>query len=308
MRYHEIINEIHHVLKRGQEPDSPFEKEDTITVYHGFRDIDDAILVAKYGTSGAKRANRVYSYESDNNPKGLFVTPDLETAKEFGSVVFEFDSNMSELEPPVWPSGGYTVQGGYSQYWGHGREGRAKRASRQRDLRLQHKSDERNPEWIKQSDDPLLAMTLAGMGERQALFVGHLNPKRIKRVYLRDFDRKTYTYTSDWYSLSPKEFLEKYPSDEYEKNEKFRDTKDKVFEPDEKFDGETFIERMSKRYGGRINIEESLGNIWEAYVLDSKTNKGHAFNQQFKMFLWPKQIPDAFNWFKRKYGIKKGGD
>lgn len=304
MRYHEIINEIHHQLT--QEPEQPFKKDDTITVYHGFRDIDDAILVGKYGTSGAKRANRVYSYESDNNPRGLFVTPHLKTAKEFGSVVFEFDSVMSELEPPVWPGGSYTVQGGYSQYWGHGREGRAKRAKAQTSLRQSYR-DEKNPEWMRNSDDPLLAKTLAGMGEQQALYIGHLNPNRIKRVYLRDFDRKTFTYTSDWYDISLKEFLEKYPSNEYEKTEKFRDATSKVFGADEQFNGEQFLQKIKQKY--RLDDpDETLANIWGVYVLDAKQNKGHAFKQQFEMFLWPKQMPDAFNWFKKRYGTNKGGN
>lgn len=304
MRYFEIINEIHHQLRIEKEPTEPFKTEDTITVYHGFRDIEDAVLIAKYGTSGAKRANRVYSYEFDNNPYGIFVSPYLNTAKDFGSVVFEFDAKMSELEPPVWPGGTWTGQGGLSQYWGHGREGKAKRSTAQKLLRQKYREEE-NPEWIRNSDDPLLANTLGGIGEPQALFVGHLNPNRIKKVHLRDYDRKTNSYTSDWYSISAKEFLEKKSSDEYEKSEKIHDVRSKAFEPDEKFNGETFVKRMSEKYNGKINVEHSLGNMWKVYVLNSKTNRGQMFKQHFNMYLWPKQMPDAFNWFKKKYGTKK---
>lgn len=120
MKIFDIINEEHFNLSQNEEPTKPFKNDDTITVYHGFRDIDDAILTAKHGTSGALRASRVYSYENDNNPKGLFVTPNLKTAKEFGLTIIEFDARFDELEPPVWPSGSYTGYGQYSQYWVEG--------------------------------------------------------------------------------------------------------------------------------------------------------------------------------------------
>ena len=134
MKIFDIINEEHFNLSSNEEPTKPFKNDDTITVYHGFRDIDDAILTVKHGTSGALRVSRVYSYESDNNPKGLFVTPNLNTAKNFGNTIIEFDSRFDELEPPVWPSGSYTGYGQYSQYWGRGREGRAKRSKAQTQL------------------------------------------------------------------------------------------------------------------------------------------------------------------------------
>lgn len=299
MRINEIINEMHHVLQVGKEPDAPFDKSDTITVYHGFRDIDDAILIGKYGTSGAKRVSRVYSYENDNNPRGLFVTPYLKIAERFGNIIFEFDARFIELEPPVWPGGSFTVQGGLSQYWGHGRAGRANRSTAQQNLRKTYR-EKSTEEFIKNSDDPLLAMTLTGMGESQALFIGHLNSNRIKRVHLRDIDRKTRSYTSDWYSISLGEFLEKFPSDKYEKTEKFMDAESKIFQPDEQFDGNEFLIRLSKEFGYG-NIETSLGNIWKIEILHSKKNAIQNFKSTFDIWLWPKQMPDAFNWLKKKY-------
>ena len=138
------------------------------------------------------------------------------------------------------------------------------------------------------------------MGESQALFIGHLNSNRIKRVHLRDIDRKTRSYTSDWYSISLGEFLEKFPSDKYEKTEKFMDAESKIFQPDEQFDGNEFLIRLSKEFGYG-NIETSLGNIWKIEILHSKKNAIQNFKSTFDIWLWPKQMPDAFNWLKKKY-------
>lgn len=307
MKIFDIINEEHFNLSSNEEPTKPFKNDDTITVYHGFRDIDDAILTVKHGTSGALRVSRVYSYESDNNPKGLFVTPNLNTAKNFGNTIIEFDSRFDELEPPVWPSGSYTGYGQYSQYWGRGREGRAKRSKAQTQLRNQYRTDNKK-DYIKNSDDPLLAYTLTNMGETQALYVGHLNPNRIKAIHLRDIDPSTRSYTSDWYTLSPDQFLEKYKNFDLEKNKKAIEIYDRIYKPDDVFDPNTFVNNLKQKYSGYGDIDDILEKMWTYYVLGSKTNKGQAFKEYFTQFLWPKQIPDAFNWFKRKYGIKKGGD
>lgn len=84
---------------------------------------------------------------------------------------------------------------------GRGREGRAKRSKAQTQLRNQYKTDDNKQDYIKHSDDPLLAYTLTNMGESQALYVGHLNSNRIKAIHLRDIDPSTRSYTSDWYTL-----------------------------------------------------------------------------------------------------------
>ena len=68
MKLRELISEIHHDytnMKYDTET-SPLKAGDTITVYHGYNDYNNAILTAKYGISGAEKANRVYSYEFDN--------------------------------------------------------------------------------------------------------------------------------------------------------------------------------------------------------------------------------------------------
>jgi hypothetical protein len=104
--------------------EEPLKDNDTIRVYHGFNDFDDAIIAVKYGLSGKEKARRIYSYEANNNPYGLFVTLDFEKAKDFSHprkdgtvVVFELNVKVSDLEAPVWPGGAFTTPGQYSQYW-----------------------------------------------------------------------------------------------------------------------------------------------------------------------------------------------
>ena len=75
--------------------------------FHGFHDVSEALTAAKHGLSGAEKADRRYSYEFSNNPKGLFVTMSLDVAKEFTSkVIMEFVAREDQLEAPVWPGGG----------------------------------------------------------------------------------------------------------------------------------------------------------------------------------------------------------
>jgi hypothetical protein len=290
MKISEILAEAHYNLPSREMPDAPLKNEDTITLYHGFRSLNDAILITTKGASGAEFASRVYSYESDNNPKGLFVTPDLKTAQEFGDTVIEFTCKMTDLEPPVWPSGSFTVQGGISSYWGHGREGVAKRRQAQQRLRGEIRSSDK--EIVSQSDDPLLADTLLNMGERQALFVGHLNPSQITAVY-------SYTTTYTPIKQSREEFLETHKNFELDKSESNRVVKYRVFAPDEKFDGDELLKRM--KYP---DIEDSFGSLWRNEILSKPTNKGQHFKRTFNQWLWPAQMPDAFIWFRKKYGSK----
>lgn len=100
----------------------PFKDNEKYIVYHGFRNITDAWKTLKYGLTGQVNVPRTYSYESQNNPYGLFVTLNQKDAGEFSStfgeaVIIEFIAEGSELEAPVWPGGSYTVQGEYAQYW-----------------------------------------------------------------------------------------------------------------------------------------------------------------------------------------------
>ena len=107
--------------------ENPIKETDKIRVYHGFSQFRNGLLAAKYGITGKERAKRVYSYESGNNPKGLFVTTDFKVAKEFSSgtpfVIVEFDTLYNNLESPTWVGGrGYYVQGEYTQSFKSGDE------------------------------------------------------------------------------------------------------------------------------------------------------------------------------------------
>ena len=56
--------------------DRPVLKDsDYIRVFHGFRDMEDAIAACRYGISGKSRVGRVYSYEADNNPTDYLLQP-----------------------------------------------------------------------------------------------------------------------------------------------------------------------------------------------------------------------------------------
>ena len=101
----------------------PLKDTDVVRVYHGFYDNKYAYQFCKYGASGKELTSRVYSYESNNNPYGLFVTSNFKKAKDFSrpynglAVIIEFNARVKDLEAPVWPGGGYTVQGQMSHYW-----------------------------------------------------------------------------------------------------------------------------------------------------------------------------------------------
>jgi len=108
--------------QKSWEINDPFKDDEEYYVYHGFADTADAWNTLKKGLSGSEKVPRKYSYESQNNPMGLFVTLNRKTAQEFSSthgesVIFELLVSGKDLESPVWPSGSYTVQGQMAEYW-----------------------------------------------------------------------------------------------------------------------------------------------------------------------------------------------
>ena len=298
MRAYQFVPEAHYNLSKNDKLTDPLKSDDTVTVYHNFRDINDAITVINHGLSGAGKVNRTYSYEADNNPNGLFVSPDFKTVDNFGNIIIEFVAQVKDLDPPVWPGGSYTVQGGMSQYWGHGREGKIKRKGAQQSLRQQYRSDANVPDEVKQSDDPLLAYTLTQMWESQALFVGHLNPADISRIFVRKDNR-----VHSWEEVSKEEFLQrnqKYVNDPKAKNT----AKYKVFAPNDVFNPEQFKANLSTKFRGD-NMDDLLERIWNGYVLSKPNNRGYHFSQFMDRYLWPKQMAPAFRWFAKTYGNGK---
>jgi len=263
--------ETHHQLDSTE----PLKKGDTLTVYHGFNDINDAINLATQGLSGKVRAKRRYSYEAATNPKGLFVTLDVKTAEKFiGSdgVVVEFVAKYEELEPPVWPSGSYGIQGQYVQVF----KSNIERIKAKKKFEMEFKQNKDLPSFVRESDNPYMAYLLFVSTENQALFVGDLNPSRIKAFYVKGK------------KITPDEFANEYGSGE---------KSDKLFMPEDKFDPDVFWERLLKRHP--YLKFENLKNIKD--TIKKSRNPKVEFLNAFGYYLWPKQYLPAMLWLDKMF-------
>ena len=242
---YERLNEVRVITNTESKP---LKDTDSVLVYHGTSSTE---LVKKWitkGLTGDTKANRTYSYEFNNNPKGLFVTPDLDTAKEFGTLIIEFHAAVSDLESPVWPSGTFTGQGQMSGMFNSDEE---REAERKRIRDIQSKSGD---DHIKQSDRPELAAILMGGGERQALFIGDLNPKFVKAVWIKDEpDKSKSTYTR----VNINAFLNmlnnnKLDNIQYNRGGLSDENRDLVIKPREYLTGDEFVQRIINRYPERM--------------------------------------------------------
>lgn len=287
----------------------PVKKGDTFRVFHGFRETADAVAVAKYGLSGKSKANRAYSYEFNNNPKGLFVTLNKKVAEEFcGSYgvqcIIEFNCTFIDLEAPVWPGNGYTVQGQMAQYFPNGREGRVARRLRRKEMEAEV-TKEKNPnltDAVLNSDDKYMAQLLQMSRENQALYIGDLNPKDIIAWHVREKSGgRDYIITTDpFVSIDPAEFLRRY-GEKFASKEKEREVDDKAFAPDEPYDYDKFLTKIAERHGrgDKVAMEKTLGNLWA----DTKHSKRPVdmFTQTFDRYLWPKQMFHAMKDFHKRF-------
>jgi len=199
------LDEVRYVDPRtaSNENESPIMDNEKIRVYHGLSSMEDAKKVLENGLSGGVRANRRYSYEFANNPKGLFVTIDLDVAKEFGGggVIIEFTTSVSDLEAPVWKGGDYFVQGQYTKQFKDDEDRESERMS-QREL-----GDKSEDPRISKSDRSELANTLFNNREKQALYIGDLNPNMIKAVWYNKTLHKDRRVSGEWERYSRKDFL-----------------------------------------------------------------------------------------------------
>ena len=152
-----------------------------------------------------------------------------------------------------------------------------------------------NPDVIKSSDNPYLAKILFASTEYQSLFVGDLNPEKI--IYF-------YEYDNNWQKSSLKEFLNKHKDVDLESSKSYKEKNDmlkheqKLFKPEEEFDGEKFIAELEKKftYG---NMKKTLQDIW---ITISKSNNVKAeFIHTFHYFLWPKQYVKALLWLEANF-------
>lgn len=265
---------------------TPLKDDETIVVYHGFNRFNEALLAAKFGLSGKERAQRIYSYETVNNPNGLFVTVSFFIAKEFagGGAIVEFATKVSDLEAPVWAGkGSYFVQGEYT--------GSFKSPEEREQQRLNYRQQHAQSQYpaISQSDRPELAYSLFDTKERQALFTGDLNPNMIRAFWVNEKLKNERLTNGTWERISPREFVKRYYNeeafDEYihtfkgsekRRSEKFYSKEGKAFQPADDFSDEKFKNFIEdKGYDYTEFIQHYVQN-WDDYIMNN--------------LLYPKQI------------------
>jgi len=314
MNFREWLNEQRE-MKRGTHPDEidPIQQGEQFKVYHGFYNFADAINIAMHGVSGKMRVGRTYSYESENNPKGMFVTLDRDTAgKEFAggpdkAVVMEFIADEKDLEPPTWPGGSYTVQGQMAPYFYEdprgARVGRA--AKKKEDEEAARKSQF---PAISQSHRPGLAQTLFG-SELQALFMGDLNPEHITQFWVQAKQQgQDYRgYNDPWTAMTREQFLQQYGQDFKPKDnlaDRYADSR--MLEPADDWNWQKAAQNFSQRFrqDNPITTEKEfyddfIGSLTFGGVLPYL--KGRMLEQRFGQYIWPKQLPGLHRWIQQMY-------
>jgi hypothetical protein len=217
---------------------------------------------------------------------------DLETAKKFTYprgkkgivVILELSVKVSDLEAPVWPGGSYTVPGEMAHFW-KDKDDRHERGT----LKAREAASDDENNFISGSDRPEVAATLAG-NERQALFMGDINPNMVKSIYFGESGKHGYS-PKRLDRISRKEFLNKFETHEPEddsygrtsnKGYEYHDKKSKLFKPNDDLSIEVLDSAAKKR-------RQSSG---EQYL-----RKMVRFGK-LKFFLWPKQISQVDDFLK----------
>lgn len=203
----EYLSEVRYLNTRYPkiQKEKPLMDSEVVRVYHGFNTFDDVEKVLKSGLSGKVRAKRIYSYESGNNPYGLFVSVDFNVVKNgfaHSGVIIEFSTKVSDLEAPVWVGGrSYFVQGEYTKSFKDMDEREQQR------LINRQKSGESPYDRISKSDRPELADVIFDNPERQALYIGDLNPNMIKYVWYNEILHKERKTNGEWVRMTRKDFI-----------------------------------------------------------------------------------------------------
>jgi len=291
-----------HYSKKYAEDEDPIKEDDVLTVYHGFNKLDDALVTAKFGLSGKVRARRIYSYESGNNPKGLFVSIDIENIKRggfSGGVIIEFATKVKDLDAPTWVGGrSYFVQGEYTKSFKDEDE------RKQQQLANRERASKSDVPAISQSDRPELAETLFQNAEKQALYTGDLNPNMIRAFWVNDTLLKERRIDGSWERISPRQFMKKYYTKENteekyvgdqspRKSDRHNEAEGKMFLPNEDYDEGKIQKWIASRYK---NIKpELLKELIEDFMKEIKTPG----NRYLDQYLWPKQIEQV----KKKYNL-----
>lgn len=210
-----FLGEVKYINPKDYENYEPIKDSDTIRVYHGFYSFNDVQKVLSTGLSGKEKAIRIYSYESGNNPNGLFVSVDFKVASKFATsgVVIEFSTKVSDLEAPIWVDGrSYFVQGEYTKSFKDLDEREQQR------LINRQKAGESAYKFISKSDRPELAETIFDNPEKQALYIGDLNPNMIKYVWYNEQLHKNRRLDGVWERLRRKDFIKRLNVDTTDKH------------------------------------------------------------------------------------------
>lgn len=306
MKLINILNELRYLNYQKDIANNKILKDnETISVFHGFAQLNQALLAIKFGLSGKENADRRYSYEYGNNPKGLFVSADIQTVirSHFAGsgVIIQFSTKVKNLESPVWVGGrSYFVQGEYTKSFKDDNEREEQRLkNRERDSANIYST-------ISKSDRPELAQTLFDNMEHQALFIGHLNPNMIKYVWVHKNLMINKRTSGIWKKMQPKVFLKKY----FESNAKSRQQSynrktqkweygeedysdeyykhlDKIFKPNDNFDLNKVNEYFKKH---KFTIS---GNEYQMFTLNTFLKsfyQNRIYEDYIDKMFWPKQI------------------
>jgi hypothetical protein len=196
-KFKDYINEVRYINPNITD-EQPILDNEIIRVYHGFNNFKDIQNILNNGLSGKEEARRIYSFESGNNPYGLFVTIDFNIAKKFAhsKIIIEFSTKISDLEAPVWVGGkSYFIQGEYTYSFKNLDE-------REQQRLINRQKEGGNPyDRISKSDRPELAATIFDNYEKQALYIGDLDPNMIKYVW--------YKQENSWTRFTRKDFMKK---------------------------------------------------------------------------------------------------
>lgn len=234
----EFLSEVRVVNPKKIEKEEPLKDTQTIRVFHGFNDFKDVETVMTIGLSGKERARRIYSFEAGNNPYGLFVSIDLDAIKRAGfadsGVIIEFSTKVSDLEAPVWVGGrNYFVQGEYTKSFKDLDEREQQR------LLNRQRAGESPYDYIAKSDRPELAETIFDNPERQALFVGDLDPNMIKYVWYNERLHKNRKLDGEWVRMKRIDFIKKVGLNN--KDERYL-----KYLPNDDFNFDEFVEKYFK--------------------------------------------------------------
>lgn len=304
--FKKILKELRYLnYQKDIEKNNYLRDNETISVFHGFAQLNQALIAIKFGLSGKERADRRFSYEYGNNPKGLFVSADINTiirSHFAGSgIIIQFSTKVSNLESPVWVGGrSYFVQGEYTKSFKDENEREEQRLkNRERDKLSNYKT-------ISKSDRPELAQVLFDNLEHQALFIGHLNPNMIKYVWVNEnlmINRKT---SGSWKKMKQKDFIKKYfesnakskkqiynyktKSWEYNKpdyDDEYYRKEEKIFSPNDDFNLNK-VNLYFKKH--KFSIDSNEYTVFNLDTFLTRFYKNRIYQDYIDRLFWPKQI------------------